>query len=56
MEGLCLKPWLPNSRTLLDNTIGGSINNAVHISKHQNETRLMVSNNDYTIKGIHILF
>ena len=31
-------------------TVGGSINNALCICKHGNETRILICNNDETIK------
>lgn len=39
-----------NSNWFAHTSVGGSINNAMCIYNHQNETRLLISNNDETIK------
>jgi hypothetical protein len=35
----------------VDTQIGGTINNAIHISRHLDQDRVMVCNNDQTIKA-----
>lgn len=41
---------LEEDEFMAQTTVGGAINNALHISRHLGDTRLMVCNNDETIK------
>ena len=41
---------LQNEDYIAQTSVGGAINNALHISRHLDEDRLLVCNNDETIK------
>uniref|UniRef100_A0A7S1TCY8 DUF2415 domain-containing protein n=2 Tax=Compsopogon caeruleus TaxID=31354 RepID=A0A7S1TCY8_9RHOD len=45
---------LSDGLTVFDQMLGGLVNNGLHISRHSGEIRLLVSNNDQTVKSFEL--